>query len=136
TIVMSNTHPPVSLALNVTKNDVLDWGRQSWNLPRNVRLPTSPCFGKMLQDCVDLAILHSNRHHVGNVMNNSGTQFEIKMGFNSLLRDSLRNTLGVTTLELTRQKISQPSLKKWNNTTEKEEPDSPSWSPKATSGPF
>lgn len=41
--------------------------------------------------------------------------------------------LGVTTLELTREKVSEPALEEGDDSSEEEEPDAPSGSPESDS---
>merc|ERR1719491_81804 len=69
-------------------------------------------------------------------MHDSSAQLQIKMTLNTLLRDSLRDTLRKTTLKLTRQQIAKPPLKQWHNSTQEEEPHTPTRSPKSAAWAF
>lgn len=128
--------PPIGLTLYVPQNNILDSSRHSRNLPRNVCLPTPPSFGQMLQNCFGLVLLDGLRHHVQNIVHYGCTELEIIVRLYALLRYSFRDTLTVATFKLTSKKIPEPTFKEGDNTTHKEEPDSPTRCPEAASGAF
>ena len=90
----------------------------------------------MLQNGSSFVLLDSFRHHVEDVVHDRGTKLEIEVRLDSLLRHRLRHTLGVTTLKLTRQKISEPALEEGSDSAHEEEPDAPTWSPKSAARSF
>jgi hypothetical protein len=51
------------------------------------------------------------------------------MGLNTLLSDGLRDALRITSLELTRQEVAEPTFKQGHNATHEEKPDAPAGSP-------
>ena len=98
-----------------------------------VSLPATPCFRQVLKDGLRLVLLDRFWHHVQDVMHNSRAQFEIEVRFYTLLRDRLRDTFRIATLELTCEQVAEPTLEKGHNTPHEEEPYSPSGGPEATS---
>jgi hypothetical protein len=64
-------------------------------------------------------------------MHDSSLKFEVVMGLDTLLGDSLGDALRIMSLELAREKITKPAFEKWYNATHKEEPDAPTRSPEA-----
>ena len=73
-----------------------------------VGLPATPCFGQMLQDSLCLVLLDRFRHHVKNIVHNSGTKLQVVVRLNTLLRNSLGNTLAISALKLTGEKVTKP----------------------------
>lgn len=69
-------------------------------------------------------------------MHDSSSKLEVIMGLDTLLSDGLGDALRITALELAREKITEPTFKKWDNTTHEEEPDAPTGSPKADTRTF
>lgn len=63
----------------------------------------------MLQNSLRLVLLDRLGHHVQNIVHDGGAQFEVIVGLDTLLGDSLRDTLAVTTLELTGKQIAEPA---------------------------
>ena len=102
-VVVRNTDPPVGLALDVTKDNILDWLGQARYLPWDVALPATPCFAQVLQHCVDLILLDTLRHHVHEISHNGSTKLQVEVRLDSLLGDSLRHALTVAALELSAQ---------------------------------
>lgn len=90
----------------------------------------------MLQDRLRLVLLDSLGHHVEDVVHDGRTEFEIEMRLDTLLRDSLCDSLRVTTFELTSEQVAEPSLEERDDTTKEEEPDAPSGSPESDSWTF
>ena len=130
-VVVRNVGPPIGLSLDVTKDHILDGGRHAGDLPRNVGLPTTECLRQMRKNHPGLVLLDALGHHIQNVVHHAGTQFQVEMTFNSLLGHILRKRLGVTTLELTSEEITKPTLEKGGDAAQEEQPDSPAWRPKA-----
>jgi hypothetical protein len=62
----------------------------------------------MLQNRLRLVLLDRLGHHVQDVVHHRGTQLQVVVRFDTLLRDSLGDTLAVSTFELTREKIAKP----------------------------
>lgn len=87
----------------------------------------------MLQDCLGLVGLDTLGHHVQNIMHDGSTQLEIVVGLDTLLGHCLGNALGVTTLEMSCQQVSEPALQQWYDTAQEEQPHSPARSPESTS---
>ena len=56
------------------------------------------------------------------------------MRLDTLLGDGLGDTLRITSLELAREKITEPTFKKRYNTTHEEKPDAPAGGPEADTG--
>ena len=77
-------------------------------LQLTVGLPATPSFRQVLQNGLRLVLLDRLRHHVQNIVHNGSAQFEIIVRFDTLLRNSLRDSLAVSALELTRQQVSKP----------------------------
>jgi hypothetical protein len=90
----------------------------------------------MLQNGSSLVLLDAFRHHVEDIVHDRGTKLEIEVRLDSLLCHSLRHTLGMTTFELTRQKVSEPAFEKGCYSAHEEEPDAPTWSPKSAARTF
>ena len=63
----------------------------------------------MLQDSLGLVLLDRLRHHIENIVHDSGTKFQIVVRLDTLLRNRLRNTLAVTTFELTSKQVAEPA---------------------------
>ena len=66
-------------------------------------------------------------------MTYSSSEFEIVVTLNSLFSDCFSDPLTVSSLELSSQQVTQPSLQQRDNTTQEEEPYSPAWSPDSAS---
>lgn len=64
------------------------------------------------------------------------SELEVEVALNPLLGDRLGDTLGVTTLELTRQQVTQPALQKGSDATHEEQPYSPAGRPEPTARAF
>ena len=128
-VVVCNRNPPVGLALDVSKNDIFNWSGETGYLPRNVTLPASPSFRKMLKNRVDLVLFDTFRHHIHEIRHDRSPQFKVEMRFHTLLGDGLGNALAMTTLELAREQVSEPSLKEGDDTTHEEQPNSPGGGP-------
>lgn len=79
----------------------------------------------MLQDGLALIGLDPLGHHIDDIVHDRRAQFEIVMGLNALLRNRLGNTLRVSSLEMSREQVSEPSLEQRHNTTHEEEPHAP-----------
>jgi hypothetical protein len=62
----------------------------------------------MLQYCLGLVLLDGFGHHVEDGVHHSSTELEIKVRFDTLLRDSLGDALAIPALELPSQKIAEP----------------------------
>lgn len=92
-IVVRRVCPPVGLHLHVSQNHVLNGNRQPRDLPRNVRLPASPCLAQVLQNRSCLVLLYSLGHHVDNVVHHGGAQLQVKVRLDSLLGDRLSDAL-------------------------------------------
>lgn len=60
------------------------------------------------------------------------SQFKIIMALHTLFSDCLCNSFGVSTLKLTRQKITKPAFKQRSNTTHEEQPHTPARCPDTT----
>ena len=58
------------------------------------------------------------------------------MRFHTLLSDRLSDAFRVSALELTSQKISEPTFEQRNDAAKKENPHAPSGSPTANAGTF
>ena len=90
----------------------------------------------MLQNGPGLVLLDALWHHVQDVMHHGCSQLQIEVGLDPLLGDRFGDALGMSSLELTRQKVSEPSLQKRGHTAHEKEPNSPAWCPKSTPGAF
>ena len=99
--------PPISLALNVSEDDVLDRGGHARDFPRNVGLPAPPRLRQVLQNRLRLVLLDRLRHHVEDVVHDGGAEFKVVMRLHTLLGHRLRDAFAVTTLELTRGEITK-----------------------------
>ena len=75
-----------------------------------VRLPATPRLGQVLKDCLGLVLLDRLGHHVKDVVHDGGTELEIVVRLNALLSHRLRDTLAVTTFELTSEEVAKPAL--------------------------
>ena len=62
----------------------------------------------MLQNRLRLALLDGLGHHAQDVVDHRGTQLRVVVRFDTLLRDSLGDTLAFFTFELTCEKIAKP----------------------------
>lgn len=134
TVVVSDRGPPVRLRLDETEDDVLDRRRHSGHLPRDVGLEATPRLCKVLQDGLGLVLLDPLRHHVEDVVHDGGTELEVEVRVDPLLRDRLGDSLRVTPLELTREEVAEPALEKRDDTAKEEEPDTPARRPEADTG--
>ena len=86
----------------------------------------------MLQNSVDLVLLDSLRHHIHEITHDRSAELQVKVRFNTLLCDSLRNTLAMSAFELTGEQVTKPALQQRNDTAHEEQPDSPSRGPETT----
>ena len=75
-------------------------------------------------------------HHVEDVVHDCRSEFEIEVTLDALFGHGFGDAFGVTTFKLTRQQIAQPSLQERRDTAHKEQPDSPTRSPKSAAGAF
>jgi len=66
----------------------------------------------------------------------SCSQLQVVVTLHALLRDRLGHTLGVTSLKLARQEISQPALQQGGDSSHEEQPHTPAWSPEAATRTF
>lgn len=73
------------------------------------------------------------RHHIKNIMQHGGMQLQVELGLDSLLGHSLGNSLGLSSLELPSKQVAKPSLKKRDDTTQEEDPNTPHGCPETTS---
>lgn len=110
TIVVGGVGPPVCLLFHETKDDVFDRRRHAGNFPRDVGFPASPGFAEMLHDGSVFIRFDAFRHHVADAHHDGETEFEIEVGFVTLFRDLFRSSFRVTTFELTREQIAEPSF--------------------------
>lgn len=136
TIIMRRICPPVRFRLHVTQNHILDRRRQSRNFPWNVRLPASPSFRQMLKNGSRFVLFDAFRHHVQNVVHDRGTKLQIVVRFYALFGHRFCDPFRMTTFELTRQQVAQPTFQQWDDSTQEKQPYSPSWSPNSTTGSF
>mmetsp|Transcript_29770 Transcript_29770/g.62392 ORF Transcript_29770/g.62392 Transcript_29770/m.62392 type:complete len:390 (-) Transcript_29770:1623-2792(-) len=130
-VVMRDIGPPVGLCLHIAKNHILDRDRHPGHFPGNIGLPAAPSLAEMLQDGLRLVLLHALGHHVQNVMHHRSAQLQIVVALDALLGHSLGNTLGVAAFELTGQEVAEPPFQKRHNTTQEEEPHSPTGRPES-----
>mmetsp|Transcript_36325 Transcript_36325/g.81860 ORF Transcript_36325/g.81860 Transcript_36325/m.81860 type:complete len:205 (-) Transcript_36325:1970-2584(-) len=135
-VVVSNICPPISLSFYVPKDHVFDRNWHSWNFPWNIRFPASPGFAQVLQNSFAFVLLDPFWHHVQNIMHDSRTELKIIMRLDTLLCNRFSNTFAVSALELSSKEISKPSLQQRHYSSQKEEPDTPTRSPKSTSRAF
>mmetsp|Transcript_31758 Transcript_31758/g.36107 ORF Transcript_31758/g.36107 Transcript_31758/m.36107 type:complete len:278 (-) Transcript_31758:415-1248(-) len=131
-IVIRGIGPMIGLQLDVSQNHILNGNGHAGNLPRDVSLPTSPSFRKMLQDGLSFIGFDTFGHHILDINHNRSSQFKIKLRFHTLLCDGLGDSLAMSTFELTCQKIAKPSFQQRNDTSEEEKPDSPTGCPETT----
>lgn len=134
TVVVSDRRPPVGLRLDETEDDVLDGRRHSGHLPRDVGLEATPRLCKVLQNGLGLVLLDALRHHVEDVVHDGGTELEIEVRVDPLLRDRLGDSLRITTFELTREEVAEPALEERDDTAKEEEPDTPARRPETDTG--
>lgn len=135
-VVMSRIGPPIRLHLHVPQNHVFNRNRQSRYFPGNVCLPAPPRLGEVLQDRPSLVLLDALRHHVDNVVHDRGSQFEIEVGFDSLLGHSFGNTFGVAAFKLARKQVAQPALQQGRDSAHEKEPDTPARGPDSATWAF
>ena len=69
-------------------------------------------------------------------MHDGGSELEIEVTLDSLFGDGFGDALRVTTLELTRQQIAQPSLQQRRDAAHEEQPHAPTGRPKTAAGAF
>lgn len=62
-------------------------------------------------------------------MHNGSAELKIVVRLDTLLRDRLRDTLTVTTLELTREQVAEPTLEERDDATHEEQPYTPAGCP-------
>jgi hypothetical protein len=93
-----------------------------------------PSLRQVLKDRLRLVLLDPLGHHIEDIVHNGRTKLEVEVRVNPLLRNCLRDTLRVTSLELTREEVTEPAFEEGNDTAEEEEPDAPSGSPETDTG--
>ena len=86
----------------------------------------------MLQNCPGLVLLDTLRHHIDDVMHDTGPQLQVEVTLHSLLGDSFSHSLAVSSLKLSRQNITRPSIQEWSLPSHEEVPHSPSRSQEST----
>ncbi|RUS16871.1 hypothetical protein BC937DRAFT_90706 [Endogone sp. FLAS-F59071] len=84
-----------------------------------------PCFRQMLQDGLALIGLDPLRHHIDNIVHDRRAQLEIVMRLDALLRNRLGDTLRVSSFEMSREQVSEPSLEQRHNAAHEKEPHAP-----------
>lgn len=99
-----------------------------------VGLPATPRLRQVLQNRLRLVLLDRLRHHVKNIVHDRGTELEIVVRLNTLLRHRLGDTLRITALELTGEQVAEPALEQGHDAAHEEEPDAPAGSPEADTG--
>ena len=75
-----------------------------------VSLPATPGLREMLQDGLRFVLFDRLRHHVQNVMHDSGAELQIVVRLDSLFSHGLGDTLAVSAFELTRKQIAKPTM--------------------------
>jgi hypothetical protein len=103
---------------------------------RKGTLTATPSLAKMLKDGSRLGGFNSLGHHVQDIMHNGRSELELVIGLNALLRHRLGNALVVTSLEMTREKVSKPPLEQRDDSTKEKEPHSPAGSPETATRTF
>ena len=76
-VVIGCVGPPISLRLNISYDHILNRSRQPRYLPRNISFPASPSLTEMLQYRLGLVCFDSIGHHVIDVHDYCGPQFEV-----------------------------------------------------------
>ena len=74
----------------------------------------------MLENRVDFVLFDALCHHVHEIRHDGSTKLQVEVRFDSLFGDGLCHTLAVTTLELTREEIPEPSFQERNNAAHEE----------------
>lgn len=133
-VVVRDRGPPIGLALDVSKQDVLNGGRHTGDLPGDVGLPASPSFRQVLHDRLGLVLPDRFGHHVEDIAHDGGTQFEIEVRLDTLLGDGLGDSLRVSPFKLPGQQVVQPSFEQGDDTSHEEQPDPPSRRPETDTG--
>ena len=105
TVVVCDRSPPASLALDVPQDEVLDRGRHARERSGDVRIPATPCIGKVPKECLRHGLPDQLRHHVENVVDDECARLEVVMSRYTPIGKEGRDTLAVTTLELTMEQI-------------------------------
>lgn len=85
----------------------------------------------MLQNGFSFVLFDSFRHHIVDIFDNSSSQLKVVLTFHALFGDCFCNTFRMSALELPCKQIAKPSLEQRNNSSNEEEPDTPSWCPKS-----
>ncbi len=109
-IIVCGIGPPVGLSFDISENHVLNGCRKTRDFPRNVSFPAPPSLTKMLQNGLSLIGFYTLRHHVIDIHDYRSSKLEIILRLYPLFGDSLGYTFGMSALELSRQKVSEPSL--------------------------
>ena len=135
-VVVRHVGPPVGLLLDVAQNHVLDLHRQARHVPDRVRLEAPPRLAQVLQNRARLVGLDALGHHVDNVVHDRRSELEIKVTLDSLLGHRLGDALRRTTFELSSKQVTEPAFKQRHDTAHKEQPNSPTWCPEATTRSF
>jgi len=91
-VVICGVRPPVSFLLHVSQNHVLNWSRHTWNFPRDVSFPTSPCLSKMLHNCLCFICFYTFWHHIHNIFHDCSSELQIIMRLGSLFSDDFYQT--------------------------------------------
>ena len=86
----------------------------------------------MLQNCPGLVLLDTLRHYIDDVMHDAGPQLQDEVTLHCLLGDSFSHSLAVSSLKLSRQKITQHFFQEWGLPSHEEVPHSPSRSQEST----
>ena len=102
----------------------------------SAHLPAPPPLRQMLQYRARLVRLDSLGHHIQDIVHHSGTELQIKVRLHTLFGHRLGDTFRMTTFELSREEIAQPTLEQRDNTAEEKQPHAPPWSPEPDTRSF
>ncbi len=99
-------------------------------------LERPPCLTEMLQYRLCFILADTFRHQREDIRHNGCPKFDIKRRFNSLFGNGGCDALGMTTFELPREKVLQPSFKKWHDSSQEEKPYSVTGEVETVAGTF